>query len=235
MKLRKYSGFPPWTNGEFQTCTAFINSLEENFDYNSIPTFLNKWLQGPALDWWTNFEHNNNDWNITKQEFILKFHSVLSVKEKVNIRQSLKQNPEESVEDFLDRCTCAQYAITDDADGIISNPVEAGFERDILLNFLLGMNQELQCHVISSNERSLEGFFNVALKIEEEKIRENENKNEILESAAVMQQQQRPKRKRKKPKVFDEDKIQCQGPCMLTKAKTKVLFKRIYFWASSKK
>ena len=195
MKLRKYSGFPPWTNGEFQTCTAFINSLEENFDYNSIPNVLNKWLQGPVLDWWTNFEQNNTaDWNITKQELILKFHSVLSVREKVNIRQSLKQNPDENVENFLDRCTCAQYAITDEiipnGSPCISNHSEAaGFERDVLLNFLLGMSQELQSHVISSNERSLEGFFSVALKIEEEikRIRENENKNEIFEESAVVQ------------------------------------------------
>ena len=124
----------------------------------------------------------------------------------MNIRQSLKQNPEENVEDFLDRCTYAQYAITD---GVVQQETEvAGFERDILLNFLLGMNQELQSYVISSNERSLEGFFSVALKIEEEKIRENENtnKNEILECPAALQQQkERPKRKRKKPKAFDED------------------------------
>ena len=206
MKIRKYSGFPPWTNGELQTSTAFINSLEENFDDNSIPTILNKWLQGPALDWWTNFEQQNNNvnWNITKQELVLKFHCALSVKEKVNIRQSLKQNPEENVENFLERCTYAQYAITD---GIVQQETEvAGFERDILLNFLLGMNQELQSYVISSNERSLKGFFSVALKVEEEKIRENENaytnnKNEILEQ----QPKERPKRKRKKPKAFDED------------------------------
>ena len=206
MKLRKYSGFPPWTNGELQTSTAFINSLEENFDDNSIPTILNKWLHGPALDWWINFEQQNNNvnWNITKQELVLKFHCALSVKEKVNIRQSLKQNPEENVENFLERCTYAQYAITD---GIVQQETEvAGFERDILLNFLLGMNQELQSYVISSNERSLKGFFSVALKVEEEKIRENENaytnnKNEILEQ----QPKERPKRKRKKPKAFDED------------------------------
>ena len=96
-------------------------------------------------------------------DIYLQFSAILSVKDKVNIRQSLRQRNEESIEEFLDRCTCAQHAITDDSVG----PLDASFERDVLLNFLLGMKPELQSYVIISNQRNLQGFFMVALEAEQ--------------------------------------------------------------------
>ena len=73
MKLKKYSGYPPWTNGELQTCSAFVSALEAQFDMsNSITNNVSQWLEGPALEWWKDLEHNINEWILIKHEFIQK-------------------------------------------------------------------------------------------------------------------------------------------------------------------
>ena len=59
--------------------------------------------------------------------------------DKFNIRKSLRQLQSESVSEFFERCILAQFAITDDDDTFWRDPM---FERDVALNFLLGLRPE---------------------------------------------------------------------------------------------
>ena len=52
ISLRKYSGYPPWQNGqnqELQTCHAFLSQLENTNDANIVKTF-SEHLQGKSKD-----------------------------------------------------------------------------------------------------------------------------------------------------------------------------------------
>merc|ERR1712062_246214 len=57
-----------------------------------------------------------------------------------------------------------------DEDDHKSSLKDPAFERDVLLNFLLGMKQSLQGKVISSNERTLLGFLQEAIKSETDHV-----------------------------------------------------------------
>ena len=195
MKLRKYSGYPPWTNGEIQTCSAFITKYEQEMATSFEPMKIlsvSEYLNGPALDWWNAQSQSSADWNSLKQEFINKFSVKLTWSQKINVRQSLRQLDDESVNDFLERCTYAQHVITDDSFE------DAAFERDVLLNWVLGMKPELQSQVISSNERTLQGFLELAIKIESDTKNLEVNTKDISITS-------RPKRKRKSLKSKDEN------------------------------
>ena len=104
-----------------------------------LPTwFMTIWdfsenLQGPALEWFLKLE-DLQDWHFIKSQFCSKFQVQLNVIQKLKLRQSLQQNQHESVQEFLERCILAQFAITDDN----ASSQENDFQRDVLLNFLLG-------------------------------------------------------------------------------------------------
>ena len=175
--IRKYSGHPPWQHQELQTCHAFLTQIEDQFDSTNIVKTFSEHLQGPALDWFLNLKGNLTDWQFIKDQFKCAFGVQLSVRQKVNIRQSLRQHPEENIRDFAERCILAQHAITDEDDH--SSLKDPAFERDVLLNFLLGMKQSLQGKVISSNERTLVGFLQEAIKTETEDVIIKEEEDDL--------------------------------------------------------
>ena len=162
--IRKYSGHPLGQNQELQTCHAFLTQIEDKYSTSINVKTFSEHLEGPALDWFLNLKGNLTDWPYIKDQFKLAFGVQLSVRQKVNIRQSLRQQPEENISDFAQRCVLAQYAITEDH----SSLKDPAFERDVLLNFLLGMKHSLQGKVIASNERTLDGFLKEAIKTETE-------------------------------------------------------------------
>jgi hypothetical protein len=165
--MKKYTGHPPWSNGELQTCGAFVAMFEEKAKSLSgdeaIIKVLEDSLGGPALAWLKS-KTEETTWTDIRSAFMEKFTTDMTVRDKVKIRQSLRQKANERVQEFLDRCTYAQYAITDDS--LQSNA--AAFERDVLLNFLLGMKQDIQGVVVACNERTLDGFAKVALDAEKD-------------------------------------------------------------------
>ena len=115
---------------------------------NTIPE--NSLFQGPALDWFLKLEADlKQDWNYLQSELKSKFSvPSLSIVQKFQVRQSiLMQWPKERVQDFVERCILAQFAIEDsDETGkdIVDLHHEPAFERDVLLNVLLGLRQDLQ-------------------------------------------------------------------------------------------
>ena len=153
--LRKYSGHPPWVQGELQTCQAFITLLEDKIDdiQNIVKVFAEN-LEGKALVWFLNIGKHLQDWQVIKEHFVALFGVKLDLVDKFNIRKSLYQLDSESVEAFLERCILAQFAITDDDNTSWKDNM---FERDVALNFLLGLRSEFQCKVITCSDKTLDG------------------------------------------------------------------------------
>ena len=80
-----------------------VNSIHEN-----------SLFQGPALDWFLKLEGDlKQDWNYLQSELKSKFSvPSLSIVQKFQVRQSiLMQWPKERVQDFVERCILAQFAI----------------------------------------------------------------------------------------------------------------------------
>ena len=107
-EVRKYSGHPPWgSQGELQTCRAFIALLEQKRpDINQRVNVFAEFLEGPALDWFLQLDRDLiQDWTFLQSELESKFRvASLSIVQKFHIRQSLmKQYPQECVQDFLER------------------------------------------------------------------------------------------------------------------------------------
>ena len=117
---RKYSGHPPWgSHGELQTCRAFIALLEQKRpDVNQRVNVFADFLEGPALDWFLHLKGDlKQDWNFLQSQLASRFRvPPLSIVQKFHIRQSLlKQclSSGECVQEFVERCILAQFAIED--------------------------------------------------------------------------------------------------------------------------
>ena len=107
----------------------------------------NSLFQGPALDWFLKLEGDlKQDWNYLQSELKSKFSvPSLSIVQKFQVRQSiLMQWPKERVQDFVERCILAQFAIEETGKDKVDLHHEPSFERDVLLNVLLGLRQDLQ-------------------------------------------------------------------------------------------
>ena len=113
-----------------------------------LPTFL--FSPGEALDWFLQLQGDLQNWPFLVAEFRSRFRQQnLSIREKLAIRKNLFQSGTEKTEEFLERCIQAQFAITDEN----SDLNEAAFQRDVLLNFLMGMRPTLQSKVNRDLER----------------------------------------------------------------------------------
>jgi len=174
-EVRKYSGHPPWgSQGELQTCRAFIALLEQKRpDINQRVNLFSDFLEGPALDWFLKLEGGlKQDWNYLQSELKSKFSvPSLSIVQKFQVRQSiLMQWPKERVQDFVERCILAQFAIEETGKDKVDLHHEPSFERDVLLNVLLGLRQDLQAKVIekAENQQTLADFLLLAQNVEKE-------------------------------------------------------------------
>lgn len=117
-------------------------------------------LMPPALKWARNNLGSDLEWSEVKSRLIHEFRSQLSVREKVELRRGLQQQTYESCQDFLNRCTRCQFLVCDDV-------MDHVFERDILINFLLGLREEFYEALIEmDNLQTLESFFCEAVKLE---------------------------------------------------------------------
>ena len=133
-------------------------------------------LSQPILDecssWKTDQEiriRNNVSFHIIKELLYKKqFHEkiankesiVLTVKEKIELRQSLVQNDDENVQEFFDRCKSVQIKLCDDFFH------EELHERELLLNFLIGLKLDLQDIVLKSDAKTCNEFLEAAIKVE---------------------------------------------------------------------
>lgn len=159
LKLRKFEGnIEPLE--DFMSASAFVYILEnQGLDSNEVFQMFQDNLQGLAFDWFHAQGFQDESWTFVKSQFLHRFLIELTVVQKVTIRQSLKQcflADEESVQEFLQRCILAQFAIDDETQE------SAHFQRHVLLNFLLGLRPEIQSKVIADDLRTLQAFSNAA-------------------------------------------------------------------------
>ena len=89
----------------------------------------------------------------------------LSIREKIDLRKNLKQrSPAENVELFYRRCMSAQELL-DEATNTIDNEDDEKnhsetFQRDVLLNFVLGLENNLQEQILASDAFDLGMYRN---------------------------------------------------------------------------
>ena len=141
-------------------------------------------LDGPALEWSNDQLKPGHNWETNKNLLLSQYGARLKIRQKVNLRKSLRQKESESCQDFLNRCKRAQFLLTDDS-------IDYVFDRDILINFLLGLRPEFHENILQNDSLdSLESFFVEALKLEamflvKEEIMDQDEPEEIKGFAAV--------------------------------------------------
>lgn len=134
-------------------------------------------VEGPAEEWLFGQPYETKQyWQVLRPKLIMRFKTPLSIREKIELRRSLKQKLNEPINAYHQRCLNAQELISDED----SFTAKASFEREVLLNFVLGLRSELQNMVIQSDAIDLEGFRQVACKAEEELL--VETKVEIVKN-----------------------------------------------------
>lgn len=142
-----------------------IGQFLHYFDRKPIPceekkTAVLQDMMPPASKWVEAHIKEDLEWSQVKLKLIQEFRSQLNVREKVELRRSLQQQSFESCQDFLNRCTRCQFLVCDDE-------MENVLERDILINFLLGLREEFYEALIEmDNLQTLESFFCEAVKLE---------------------------------------------------------------------
>ena len=148
------------------TIGQFINTIESHDDWEDSEKsdFALKHLKGPAHQFAKWFlKDKKMEWMIMKEKLYQQFKSKLNIWEKVELRKNLIQLEDESIKDFFHRCVTCQYVICDDYS-------ETVFERDIMINFLLGMRkdifEELTKGQLPSEKMDLYSCFEEVIKLE---------------------------------------------------------------------
>ena len=111
------------------------------------------------------YDHFPNDlpddtFDNLKNFMINQFPPKLSIKEKIELRHSLIQNETENVQQFFNRCKSVQVQLCDQFFS------EVLYERELLLNFLIGLKADLQEIVLKSDVKTLSAFLDAAIKVE---------------------------------------------------------------------
>ena len=143
------------------TCGHFISAIENfvvhcsNFTELEIKEFCQSKLSGTALELYQ--KNSEKPWHELKTILFEQFPVKLTIREKVEVRKGLQQMDTESIDDFYQRCLQAQYFVADDIR-------EVGFEREVLLNFLIGLSPLIRDLVLASKCSSSDDFINEAKK-----------------------------------------------------------------------
>ena len=146
------------------TMGQFLNFIDSNKDWsdNEKRCYIFEHLEQPALRIANTTLKNceNIEWSDMKRKLIEHFYVKLNIKQKVELKKALMQRFDESCQDFLDRCKKFQYLLCDDDIGSVT-------ERDILINFLLGLRSDFFDTLINNeNLQTLEAFFVEAVVLE---------------------------------------------------------------------
>ena len=105
--------------------------------------------------------HINQNWKSFKKLLLNKFKCKLTLKEKIDLRRYLIQRQNECCEDFHERCVKWQFLLCDDH-------VDSVYGRDILINFVSGLKEEIYKKLVHNNNISdLELCVKLAIEIEQ--------------------------------------------------------------------
>ena len=130
------------------TCGHFLSMIEDQCNKKELilteenlkEICLSK-LAGSALELFQN--NSDQPWHELKNLLFQNFPVKLSIREKVEIRKKLQQQEAESIDDFYQRCLQAQYLVSDDLKDV-------GFEREVLLHFLIGLSPLIRDLVLAT-------------------------------------------------------------------------------------
>ena len=142
------------------TCGQFLALIDEKADSESLSEdelkeFCHSNMSGDAQQFFAS--KIDMPWEELKIQMVKEFSMKLSIKEKVELRKSLKQLETEAVEDFYKRCQRTQFLVSDDIRDV-------AFEREVLLNFLIGLHSAIQKAVLTANCKNADGFISEAKK-----------------------------------------------------------------------
>ena len=160
------------------TCGQFISKMEtisskNNLTEVEIKEFCLSKLSDNAHEL---FQKNyEKSWSELKTLMFEMFPVKLTISEKVEVRKRLQQLDSESIDDFYQRCIHAQYLVSDDVR-------DFGFEREVLLHFLIGLSPLIRDFVLATNCTSLNNYINEAkkyIKIIKEEVPEVNIKIEV--------------------------------------------------------
>ena len=116
-------------------------------------------------------------WSSLKRFLFDKFKSKLCLKEKIDLRKNLMQRKNENCLEFRKRCVKYQFLLCDDQEDSI-------FERDILINFVCGLKDDIYYKVIlNENISKLDICVKIATDIENSVIENNNPVNIFADSS----------------------------------------------------
>ena len=119
--------------------------------------------------------HLNQNWKSLKKILFNKFKSKLTLKEKINVRRYLVQDENESCKQFHARCVKWQFLLCDDE-------FDSVFERDILINFVSGLKEDIYKQLVFENSISdLNSCLKLAIQIEQDLLEPDIFKNVNIE------------------------------------------------------
>ena len=101
-------------------------------------------------------------WPSLKKYLFDQFRCQLTLLEKIELRRYLHQEETESAQEFHDRCIKGQFMLCDDREDLV-------FERDILINFISGLREDIYNRVIQLDNisSSLQMCLKKVIEIEE--------------------------------------------------------------------
>ena len=156
--LPKYHGY----NDNYLSCHQFLFIIEElgrvNLwsDAKLLQIVSEKCLQTEALEWFSTCPCSSFD--SLKVSMMSYFAPKISLKDKIELKNSLVQEEEENVEIFYKRCKNVFDTINDQKHNDLIN------ERELLMSFLQGLKSDIQEIVMKSDaKRNLE-FLEAAIK-----------------------------------------------------------------------
>ena len=142
------------------TCGLFLSIIEDHANENNLTEDQLKELclfksSDIALELLQ--RHQDQSWTDLKNLMFDEFPVKLSIRDKVEIRKKLQQQESESVDEFYQRCLQAQYLVSDDTKDV-------GFEREVLLHFLVGLTPFIRDLVLATKCSSNNEYVREAKK-----------------------------------------------------------------------
>ena len=147
--LPKYHGY----NDKYLSCHQFLFIIEEVGRVNlwsdaKLMQIVSECLQNEALEWLSTCPCSSFDQ--LKVSMMSAFAPKISLKDKIELKNSLVQEEEENVENFYKRCKNVFETINDQKHNDLIN------ERELLMAFLHGLKSDIQEIVMKSDARNLE-------------------------------------------------------------------------------
>ena len=131
-----FNDTPKWMDST--TISQFLDAIEgnENWRDDFKKAYALTHLKGPAQEFSKQNLFQDMNWKDVKLKLFERFKCQLSIWEKLEMKRNLKQNGNETIKNFYNRCVSYQYLFCDDFS-------ETVLDSEIMLNFMLGMHKKI--------------------------------------------------------------------------------------------